>query len=84
MSEPTPIRRHEIVHFAIDGRPFTVEDPDQTAAELLKLAGLDPVGYELGELLPGNPEPKRFKDDQVVHIKDGEKFVSIRKRAEVA
>jgi hypothetical protein len=51
---------------------------------LLELAGLDPAGYDLGELRPGNPEPKRFKDDQPVHVQDGDKFLSIPDSAEVA
>lgn len=83
MSEPTPIRS-KTVTFTIDGRPFTVDNRKQTAADLLGLAGLDPAGYDLGEVRPGNPEPKRFKDDQPVNIKDGDRFVSIRERAEVA
>ena len=84
MSETTPIRRPKSVKFTIDGRPFTTDDPQQSAAALLRLAGLDPSGYDLGEIRPGNPEPKRFKDDQPVHIQEGDRFVSIRERAEVA
>jgi hypothetical protein len=72
------------ISFTIDGRPFTVEDAKQTAAGLLRLAGLDPDGYDLGEFRPGNAGPKRFKDDQAVHVKDGDKFVSIRDEAQVA
>ena len=75
---------HKPIHFTIDGRPFATEDSDSTAAELLRLAGLDPNGYDLGQIRPGDPEPKRFKDQQEVHIHEGEKFVSIRERAEVA
>jgi hypothetical protein len=84
MSEPTPIRKPKLVRFTIDGRPFTTDDRHQTAAALLKLAGLDPSGYDLGELRPGDPEPKRYKDDRPVNIQEGDKFVSIRERAEVA
>jgi hypothetical protein len=82
--EDTSERSHKPIHFTIDGRPFTTEDPDPTAAELLTLAGLDPNGYDLGQIRPGDPEPDRFKDQQKVHLHDGEKFVSIRERAEVA
>lgn len=84
MSEPTPTKKPKLVKFTIDGRPFTTDDAHQTAAALLRMAGLDPAGYDLGELRPGNPEPKRFKDDQPVHIQDGDKFVSIRECAQVA
>jgi hypothetical protein len=85
VSESTPSsKRPGSVTFTIDGRPFTIDDPKQTAAALLQLAGLDPAGYDLGEVRPGNPEPKRFKDDQPVHVHNGDMFVSIRERAEVA
>lgn len=33
------------VHFTIDGRPLTVDQAKQTAAALLRLAGLDPASY---------------------------------------
>jgi hypothetical protein len=72
------------VSFTIDGREFTIDDPHQTADALLRLAGLDPNGYDLAEIRSGGAEPKRYKDDQPVHVKDGDKFVSIRERAEVA
>lgn len=84
MSDPTPLRKPDSVHFTIDGRPFTTEDRHQTAAALLQMAGLDVTGYDLGELRPGNPEPKRYRDDQPVNIQENDKFVSIRERAEVA
>lgn len=71
------------VTFSIDGRAFTVDDPHQTAADLLRLAGLDPALYDLARMRDGNAEPKRFKDDQPVQIQDGDEFVSIRQRAEV-
>lgn len=72
------------INFTIDGRQFTTEDPKQTASELLELAGLDPDCYDLGELHGHNPKPKRYTDDQVIHIQNGDRFVSIRERATVA
>lgn len=81
---PEANRRHETVSFTIDGRPFTVEDHHETAAALLTLAGLDPASYELGEVRPGDHEPKLFKGDQQVNIHNGERFVSVREHAEVA
>ncbi len=71
------------VTFSIDGRTFTVDDPHQTAADLLRLAGLDPALYDLARMRGGNAEPKRFKDHQPIQIHDGDEFVSIRQRAEV-
>jgi hypothetical protein len=74
----------KIVTFTIDGRPFTLDHAKQTASSLLELSGLDPAGYDLGEVRPGNEEPKVFKDDQPVHVKDGDRFVTIRQNAPVA
>lgn len=73
-----------LINFTIDGRPFTVTEPDQTAAALLELAGLDPNGYDLGELHGNNPQPKRYSDDDKVRVQKGDRFVSIRERAAVA
>lgn len=82
MAEPTEIRRPKT--FTIDGRPYVTDEEKQPARDLLRLAGLDPSGYDLAEIRGGNAKPKRFEDDEVVHIKDGAKFISIRQRAEVA
>lgn len=75
---------HRVIKFTIDGRPFTTTDPKQTASALLRLAGLDPACYDLAEIRHGNADPKRYKDEAPVHIEDGDKFVTIRQRAEVA
>lgn len=72
------------IEFTIDGRTFTTTEPHQTAAALLQLAGLDPRGYDLGELHAKQPEPTRYKDDRKVRIQDGDRYVSIRERATVA
>lgn len=74
----------ETVDFTIDGRPFSTDQRQQTAGALLVLAGLDPESYDLGEIHPGDPEPKLFEPGQLVHLHEGEKFVSVRERAEVA
>ncbi len=71
------------VTFTIDGRSFSLDDPHQVAADVLRLAGLDPALYNLARMRGGNAEPQRFKDDQPVQIHDGDEFVSIRERAEV-
>jgi hypothetical protein len=72
------------VNFTIDGRPFTVQDPHQTAAALLQLAGLDTANYDLAELRQGEADPKLYRDDANVHVKDGDRFITVRQRAEVA
>jgi len=84
MAEPTELKRPKTVKFTIDGRPYVTNGDTQEAAALLRLAGLDPSGYDLAEVREEHAKPKRFEDDEIVHIKDGAKFISIRQRAEVA
>lgn len=71
------------VRFTIDGRPFTLTEDKQEASALLRLAGLDPAGYDLAEIRPGGKQ-QRYEDDTRINIKDGDKFVTIRQSAEVA
>lgn len=81
-SNVSPLKK--AVEFTIDGRSYKTEDRKQPASELLKLAGLDPTIYDLGELKGERPKPVRFADDEIVHIHPGSRFVSIRQRADVA
>lgn len=71
-------------NFTIDGRHFKVTDSTQTAAALLRLAGLDPSSYDLAEVRHGHGEPKRYDDADPIHIKNGDKFVTVRQCAQVA
>jgi hypothetical protein len=72
------------VHYTIDGRDQQTNDVEQTAAQILRDAGLDPNLYDLTEKRPGKAEPKHYKDDQPVHIQEGDVFLSLRVRGEVA
>lgn len=86
-SLPTPDTSRKpdrLITFTIDGRQFTVQNASQTAASLLQLAGLDPAGYDLGELHGNSPVPQRYEDDHKIRVKNGDRFVSIRERAAVA
>jgi hypothetical protein len=65
-------RRH--VHFLIDGEPFETYDDTQTAAALLRLAGLDPADYDLARVSAG----VSFPDDEIVTIQEDDDFVSAR------
>lgn len=71
------------IEFTIDGQTFTTQDHRQTAADLLRLADLDPDGYALARLLP-NDKPQGFSDTDVVTIRAGDRFVSKRESAQVA
>jgi hypothetical protein len=75
---------HRPIDFTIDGRPEQTTTLKQTAAALLRLAGLDPALYDLGELRGHQPHPVRYADTDVVEIHPGDRFVSIRQRADVA
>ncbi|HVE92054.1 MAG TPA: hypothetical protein VNE62_07115 [Actinomycetota bacterium] len=72
------------VTFTIDGQPYTTSDRRQPAADLLRLAGLDPARYDLGELRGENQKTKRFTGNDVVTIRPGTRFVTIRHAADVA
>lgn len=82
-SNVEPIRRR--IPFTIDGQPYATDDLSQRASALLKLAGLDPATFDLGELVgKDRPETRRFADDEVVNIVKDARFISIRQSAPVA
>ena len=74
----TSLRR---IPFTIDGQPYETSDISQTAADLLRLAGLDPSGYDLAEVTKEGPAKEPFKDDDIVTIYKDERFVTIRREA---
>ena len=84
MTKLSDIYRRRIP-FTIDGQPFTTDDLSQRASALLRLAGLDPATFDLGQLVgKDHPETKRFADNEVVTIVKDARFVSIRQSAPVA
>ena len=68
---------------SIDGIEYTTLDDDQEAAALLRLAGVDPAQYDLAKIRP-NSDPKVYRDQHVINLKDGDKFVTVRQSAPVA
>ena len=73
------------IPFTIDGQPFTTDDISQRASALLRLAGLDPANYDLGELIgKDRPETKHFDDEEVVEITKDARFVAIRQKGPMA
>lgn len=54
---------HKPINFTIDGRNFETKVHKQPAADLLRLAGLDPSRFDLGELKGQRPNPVRYIDD---------------------
>lgn len=63
------------VTFTIDGVEFTVDDRRQPAADLLRLAGLDPTDYDLLRIV-GKDNEKRFHDQDIVEIVPHGRYVS--------
>ena len=73
------------IPFTIDGQPYTTDDLNQRASALLRMAGLDPARFDLGELQgKERPHTKRFDDNEIVSIHKDARFVSIRQKAPVA
>ncbi|MFT4470850.1 hypothetical protein ACMX2H_13165 [Arthrobacter sulfonylureivorans] len=63
------------LRFTIDGEPQSSYDDDQTAAALLRLAGVDPTGYDLARILAAGGT-ETFRDEQIVKIQNGDEFVT--------
>lgn len=87
-TDNTPPNQHgkpqQEVTYTLDGKPFTTTDRKQDAADVLRLGGLDPNGYDLRRLRPGQAPDKPYDDDQQVNINDGDEFLSVRHSAQVA
>ena len=82
---PTPNAFGRSIPFSIDGQPFTTDDISQRASALLRLAGLDPANYDLGELQgKDRPQTKRYDDNDLVIIEKDARFVSVRQKGPVA
>lgn len=79
----SPEHNRPPIEFTVDGQSLTTDDHRQTAAQLLRLAGLEPANYDLARLV-GKDKPQRFADDEDVTIRPGDRFVSKRISAPVA
>jgi len=82
-NKPKP-PKDESVTFTLDGRSLTSPTRKMSAGDLLRLGGLDPAGYDLTVIRPGQAPEKAYDDDRQVVIKDGDKFLSVRQSAQVA
>jgi hypothetical protein len=63
------------VTFTLDGVEYTVEDRRQLAADVLRLAGLDPADYDLLRVV-GKDEKQRFHDQDEVQLVPGGRYLS--------
>lgn len=71
------------VRFTIDGEPFTTYDDDQTAADLLRLAGVDPAGYDLARVRKAGGS-HTVPDGELLTLTDGDAFVTVKQVGGVA
>jgi hypothetical protein len=71
------------VEFSIEGRRFRSPNRRQSAAQLLRLAGLDPAGYELWELRTHRPLPVRYRPADEILVRRGARFIAVRIQLDV-
>lgn len=83
LTDDSAFRGRRKVHFTIDGEPHTTYDDDQTAADLLRLAGVDPAGYDLARIRP-NGESHTEADGTLLTLHDGDEFVTVKQVGAVA
>ncbi|OJV93451.1 MAG: hypothetical protein BGO47_05810 [Microbacterium sp. 67-17] len=63
------------LQIVINDTMYTVHDSDQEAAALLRLAGRDPRDFDLF-LLKKNGVEVKVRDNQIVNLEDGDRFVA--------
>lgn len=83
MSDKLEKKPHTEMTFTVDGETFKVSTAKQSAESILRLAGVDPANYDLGEVRH-NGDTKVFNDARPVHVKDGDAYLTVRKSAQVA
>jgi hypothetical protein len=59
----------------IDGEKFTVSDDEMTASQLLALGGKNSAEWYL--VLKHGREQTEYRDDAVIELKPGSKFLSV-------
>ncbi|MEX2416819.1 MAG: multiubiquitin domain-containing protein [Actinomycetota bacterium] len=64
------------VTFTLDGVEYTVTDRRQLAADVLRLAGLDPADYDLLRIV-GKDKEQRFEDKEEVQLVPGGRYLSL-------
>ena len=74
-AETTSAHNPGPIAFVIDGASFTASRREMSAADLLKLAGLDPKQYDLLQIL-GPKVEHTFHDADVVELDKCDRFVS--------
>lgn len=75
--------KNKTVSVKIDGREYKVPEAGDTAADFIRLVGLDPNRYDLVQMNP-HGESHRFGDNDQMAPKSGDKYVTVRQSAPVA
>jgi hypothetical protein len=65
------------IEITVDGRPVTLDDPNTTPNEILRLAGLDPATNYLVRVEGRHQVSFEGRGDEQIHVHPGEKFVSV-------
>lgn len=83
LTDDSTFRARRKVHFTIDGEAHTTYDDDQTAADLLRLAGVDPTSFDLARIRP-NGASHTEPDGALLVLQDGDEFVTVKQVGAVA
>jgi len=75
LSDEDAFAARQKVRFTVDGESFVTYDDDQTAADLMRRAGVDPAAYDLARIRRGGGS-KTIPDDELITIADGDEFVT--------
>jgi putative intracellular protease/amidase len=65
------------VTFTIDGVEYTSTDRRLTAADLLRLAGLDPADYDLLRVVGQGENEQRFSDSDEIQLVPSGRYLSL-------
>ncbi len=74
-NDDTMDRGQRPVTFTLDGVEYTVDDRRQPAADVLRLAGLDPADYDLLRVV-GKGNEKRYRDQEEVQLVPRGRYLS--------
>ena len=70
------------VEFTIDGLTYRTSVRQLSAASLLVLAGVDPDAHELRELRAHHLHPIRYRQDDLVRVRRGDRYFTVADLAE--
>jgi hypothetical protein len=63
--------------YTVDDEPQSTTEHQLTARQILQKAGIDPLSHYLVQLLGNHKESYQNKPDEVIHMHEHMKFISI-------